>query len=114
MKHPDVVQEIHVDRALSHNTTRSFVRNNVIVDVIATNVMSTQCSWLLCDKQRCIENSSGSRACGCYFMHTRVGMLALVHEISLSSEGDEFIRMPDFSSKRLLICILSNSLTSTT
>ena len=100
MKHPDVVQEIHVDRALSHNTTRYFVRNNVIVDVIATNVMSTQCSGLLCDKQRCIEISSGSRACGCYFMHTRVGMLALVHEISLSSEGDEFIRMPDFSSNR--------------
>ena len=55
MKDPLVMSQIHVDKSITQNITRSFLMNNVSVDVLYTDVFTTQCSGKLCDKQRSIE-----------------------------------------------------------
>lgn len=113
MKDPTAMSEIDVDMSITNNLTRSFLKNNMDVDVKYTNVHSTQCSGQLCDKQRAVEISRGNRACGCYHMHTRVGNLTLVHKICVSKGGNELLAMDDFSSSKFSNIFLKEPFSST-
>lgn len=113
MKDPTAITDINVDMSITQNITRSFLKNNVSVDVLSTDVLTTQCSGHLCDKQRAIEISRGNRACGCYHMQTRVGNITLVHQVTVSSDGRVLLNMDDFSSTRFSKLYLKESFSST-
>ena len=114
MKDPSVMAEIDLDTSITNNVTRSFLKNNMKVEVLSTDVIATQCSGQLCDKQRSVEISRGNRACGCYSMHTRIVNLTLVHQISVSSkEGKQLLTMDDFSSSRFSMIYMKQAFSPT-
>ena len=113
MKDPTALPDIDVDMSITNNITRAFLKNNMIIDVACTNPHITQCSGMLCDKQRAIEISRGNRACGCYHMHNRVGNITLVHQICVSSAGSKLLTMDDFSSTKFSNLYLKELLTTT-
>ena len=84
--------------AITNNTTRSFVKNNVTIDVMSTDVHTIKCSVLFCDRQRAIEISRGNRTCGFYSMQSCIGNIVLVYQVSVIKVGKEMMNMDDFSS----------------
>ena len=90
--------EVNMDTSITTNVTRCFVKNNVDVDVLSTDVHSTKCSGLFCDRQRSLEISRGNRSCGCYSMNNRVSSIAILHRVEISVGGVQLFSMDDFSS----------------
>ena len=113
MKKCASVMEIDTDMAITNNKTRSFVNNNVTIDVLSTDVHTTKCSGLFCDRQRAIEISRGNRACGCYSMQSRIGNIVLVHQVSVSKGGVLVMNMDDFSSLEFSDLYMKSAFSST-
>ena len=83
MKRAGGTLQINMDMSITTNVTRCFVKNNVDVDVdvLSTDVHTTKCSGLFCDRQRSMEIIRGNRSCGCYSMNIRVSSIALLHHV---------------------------------
>ena len=112
MKDPANMGTIDIDMSITSNVTRSFVLNNVQINVISTSVNTSTCSGLFCDRQRTMEISRGTRACGCYSMQARIGNVVLIHNIEVMIEGRPKIVMVDYSSNKFSQLYLSTPLTS--
>jgi len=98
MKQSGGAMDVHMDSSIGTNVTRCFVQNGAKVDVLSTDVHTTKCSGLFCDRQRSMEISRGSRSCGCYSMNIRVSSIALLHRVEVSASGVHLFSMDDFSS----------------
>ena len=107
MKHVGGSMEVDVDKSITTNLTCCFVKNNVNVDVMSTDVHTNKCSGVFCDRQRSLEISRGTRACGCYSMNIRVSSIVLLHRIDVSKGGIHLFSMDDFSSLNFRTCICS-------
>ena len=99
MKSPLSVMQIAMDYSITANSTQAFVINNLKIMIVSTDIHSSKCSGLFCDRQRSMDIDRGTRSCGCYSMNSRVGSIVLVHSVEFSASGNNkaFV-MEDFSS----------------
>lgn len=109
---PEKVRDVPIDRAITNDTTRSFVLNKVEIQVDSTDVVNTKCGGLFCDRQRTIEINRGNKACGCYAMSSRVASIVLVHAITVKQDHDIVFSMEDFSSLKFSDIYLKNPLSA--
>ena len=111
---PHVVNEIHIDSAITNDTTCSFVLNKMDITVDSTDVQNTKCGGLFCDRQRTIEINRGNKACGCYAMSSHVANIVLVHTISVKYQDTHatIFTMDDFSSLKFSDIYLKNPFSS--
>ena len=91
-------QEVNISKSIAINVTRCFVQNGAKVEVQSIYVHTTKCSGLFCDKQRSLEISRGTRACGCYSMIIKVSSITILHRIAVTVDGMHLCYMDDFSS----------------
>lgn len=93
-----VVKAVTIDHGIKKNTTRSFVMNSILIEVLDTSVHETNCAGSFCDRQHAIEVCRSSRACGCFAMQSMVSNIVLMHSIECTKNGDKILYMDQFSS----------------
>ena len=64
LKSPLTVVQIAIDYSITANSTQAFVINNLEVSIMSTDIHTSKCSGLFCDRQRSMDIDHGTRAFG--------------------------------------------------
>jgi hypothetical protein len=86
MRPPRLHIESRVELDVIGNTSKAFCLNGCTITIKSSTPEETNCSGLLCDKQRIHEIASRSnQGCGCYSMLSRRSTLVLEHSLEIES-----------------------------
>lgn len=104
MRPPTTVMEVGIGTSIVGNSTCTFVRNHVKVEVMSVAVKNSKSGGLFCDRQRCVDIDRGNRDCGCYSMNSRISNIVLTHHLEVSFLGKlclQWKTFPDFPLENL-------------
>ena len=100
LKTPSRFPTVSINEIIGPNISRPFVSNTVSLSIDMVYPQSTQCSGLLCDRQRVNDWNSTHIGCGCYGMLSNASNVALIHSISAATRTNTNLFMDNFSSLR--------------
>ena len=83
MKLPRRLQQVTIQSSIPQNAARAFVLSGAHIEVLRSEAEQTNCSGLLCDRQRAVEVLKSLKVCGCYAMQNRLSNLVITHTISV-------------------------------
>ena len=107
LKPPLYLEPIAASEAIQGDNSYAFINSNAHLHVNSTAPFQTNCSGLLCDKQRLREIRGG---CGCFHMISNRSNIAFLHHIRIVGDLGLDITIENFSSTKFSLLFLSERL----
>ena len=107
VKPPLLLESIAASEAVQDENCYAFINTNANLHINSTAPTQTNCSGLLCDKQRLREIRGG---CGCFHMINNRSNIAFLHHIRIIGNLGLDITIDNFSSTKFSLLFLTERL----